>query len=153
MHDDDVTMLLFLDNASDLWDLRFSLRRFLFFFGKNSFIFLYLWLMRVVFLFKYFFCTELRRCIITILKNTMVRYPIMVAFGVGVIYLTLQISVFKSVIRYFANTYMCNYLYNSLHHMYLINRNREKYRYIIFKAICVSIFTSDLSIHYWKLSA
>lgn len=75
----------------------------------------------------------------------MVRYPIMVVFGVGVIYLTLHIcnKIFCKI-----RTCMCNDLNNSLHHVYLINMNREKYRYIIFKAICVAIFTSDLSIHY-----
>lgn len=59
----------------------------------------------------------------------MVRYPIMVVFGVGVIYLTLQIcnKIFCKI-----RTCMCNDLNNSLHHVYLINMNREKYRYIIF---------------------
>lgn len=158
-----------LDNASDMWDLRFSVWRFLFVFRKNSFIFYTnnsgIWLMRVVFLFKYFikmdrgghFCTDLRRCIIT-LPYCKIQWSDTLLYG----------SIWcRSYLSYFTNfriqicnkifckirTCMCNDLNNSLHHVHLINMNREKYRYIIFKAICVAIFTSDLSIHYWKLSA
>lgn len=138
-----------------LWEKLF------YFYTNNSGI----WLMRVVFLFKYFikmdrgghFCTDLRRCIIT-LPYCKIQWSDTLLYG----------SIWcRSYLSYFTNfriqicnkifckirTCMCNDLNNSLHHVHLINMNREKYRYIIFKAICVAIFTSDLSIHYWKLSA